>query len=95
MEVVAPRRDALDACLCFPSMPDVMKLNKLGTFDLTKISGGPLGNFAAQIKEMSDMLQAKLQDLKQETSTVHKAATSQGMLFLFYIKRARSSDITA
>jgi len=46
VEVVAPRRDSLDACLCFPSMPDVMKLNKLGTFDLTAISGGPLGSFA-------------------------------------------------
>jgi len=50
--VVAEYRDTLDACLCFPSMPEIMKLNKLGTFDLTKISGGPLGNFAQQIKDM-------------------------------------------
>jgi len=51
VEAVAPRRDQLDACLCFPSMPEVMKLNKLGSFDLTAITGGPLGNFAQQIKE--------------------------------------------
>lgn len=25
-----------------------MKQNKLGTFDLTQIAGGPLGNFAQQ-----------------------------------------------
>lgn len=27
---------------------EVMKQNKLGTFDLTQIAGGPLGNFAQQ-----------------------------------------------
>jgi magnesium chelatase subunit H len=30
VEAVAPARDTLDACLVFPSMPAVMKLNKLG-----------------------------------------------------------------
>jgi len=52
VEVIGPVRDRLDACLCFPSMPEVMKLNKLGTFDLTTITGGPLGGFAQQIKDM-------------------------------------------
>jgi len=52
VEVVAPVRNQLDACLCFPSMPEVMKLNKLGTFDLTTITGGPLGGFAQQIKDL-------------------------------------------
>jgi len=52
VEVVSPKREQLDACLCFPSMPDVMKLNKLGSFDLTAITGGPLGDFAKQIKDM-------------------------------------------
>merc|ERR1719394_1468570 len=33
-------------------MPEVMKLNKLGTFDLAALSGGPLGNFADQIKDI-------------------------------------------
>mmetsp|Transcript_46824 Transcript_46824/g.104925 ORF Transcript_46824/g.104925 Transcript_46824/m.104925 type:complete len:1471 (-) Transcript_46824:11-4423(-) len=52
VEVVNPVRDRLDACLCFPSMPDVMKMNKVGSFDLTAITGGPLGDFAKQIKDM-------------------------------------------
>mmetsp|Transcript_40108 Transcript_40108/g.95936 ORF Transcript_40108/g.95936 Transcript_40108/m.95936 type:complete len:1488 (-) Transcript_40108:430-4893(-) len=52
VEVVSPIREKLDACLCFPSMPDVMKLNKLGSFDLTAITGGPLGDFAKQVKDM-------------------------------------------
>lgn len=52
VKIVEPRRDQLDACLCFPSMPEVMKQNKLGTFDLTQIAGGPLGNFAQQVKDL-------------------------------------------
>eukprot|EP00931_Biecheleriopsis_adriatica_P051723 TRINITY_DN3002_c0_g1_i3.p1 TRINITY_DN3002_c0_g1~~TRINITY_DN3002_c0_g1_i3.p1 ORF type:complete len:1457 (+),score=397.90 TRINITY_DN3002_c0_g1_i3:86-4456(+) len=52
VEIVKPRRDRLSACLCFPSMPEVMKLNKLGSFDLTQIAGGPLGNFAQQVKDL-------------------------------------------
>lgn len=30
VNAVAPHRDRLDACLVFPSMPAVMRLNKLG-----------------------------------------------------------------
>ena len=52
VKIVEPRRDNLQACLCFPSMPEVMKQNKLGTFDLTQIAGGPLGNFAQQVKDL-------------------------------------------
>ncbi|CAJ1334906.1 unnamed protein product [Effrenium voratum] len=52
VKIVEPCRDQLDACLCFPSMPEVMKQNKLGTFDLTQIAGGPLGNFAQQVKDL-------------------------------------------
>lgn len=29
VEVVKPLRDNLDACLIFPSMPEVMRLNKV------------------------------------------------------------------
>jgi len=61
VQIVEPRRNRLDACLCFPSMPEVMKLNKLGTFDLTSLSGGPLGSFAQQIK---DIRQKSLSDKK-------------------------------
>ncbi|CAE8716913.1 unnamed protein product [Polarella glacialis] len=59
VQIVGPRRDKLDACLCFPSMPEVMKLNKLGTFDLTQISGGPMGSFAAQVKDLRSKSLAK------------------------------------
>eukprot|EP00440_Ansanella_granifera_P064025 gb/GFBE01069414.1/.p1 GENE.gb/GFBE01069414.1/~~gb/GFBE01069414.1/.p1 ORF type:complete len:1472 (+),score=469.63 gb/GFBE01069414.1/:1-4416(+) len=59
VELLKPRRDGLDACLCFPSMPEVMKLNKLGTFDLTQIAGGPLGNFASQVKDLRQKSLAK------------------------------------
>ena len=52
VKIVEPRRDNLQACLCFPSMPEVMKQNKLGTFDLTQIAGGPLGNFAQQVTRL-------------------------------------------
>lgn len=52
VKIVEPRREHLDACLCFPSMPEVMKQNKLGTFDLTQIAGGPLGSFAQQVKDL-------------------------------------------
>ena len=40
MEAVGPARDTLDACLIFPSMPAVMKLNKLGTFSMSQLGGG-------------------------------------------------------
>ncbi|GFR47291.1 hypothetical protein Agub_g8978, partial [Astrephomene gubernaculifera] len=37
VEAVQPLREQLDACLIFPSMPAVMKLNKLGTFSMSQL----------------------------------------------------------
>ncbi len=37
VEAVKPLRENLDACLIFPSMPAVMKLNKLGTFSMSQL----------------------------------------------------------
>lgn len=37
VEAVTPFRDSLDACVVFPSMPDVMRLNKLGTFTMSQL----------------------------------------------------------
>jgi len=37
VEVVAPLRDGLDACLVFPSMPEVMRLNKVGSFTMKNL----------------------------------------------------------
>ncbi|EME31620.1 magnesium chelatase subunit H [Galdieria sulphuraria] len=37
VEAVQPYRDQLDACIVFPSMPEVMRLNKLGSFSLSRL----------------------------------------------------------
>jgi len=37
VEAVEPARDGLDACLIFPSMPQVMRLNKLGSFSMAQL----------------------------------------------------------
>jgi magnesium chelatase subunit H len=37
IDVVAPRRDELDAVLVFPSMPEVMRLNKVGSFTMKNL----------------------------------------------------------
>ena len=48
MQAVGPARDTLDACLIFPSMPAVMKLNKLGTFSMSQARGsGDVGTCRA------------------------------------------------
>eukprot|EP00218_Dolichomastix_sp_CCMP3274_P016391 CAMPEP_0170142762 /NCGR_PEP_ID=MMETSP0033_2-20121228/8402_1 /TAXON_ID=195969 /ORGANISM="Dolichomastix tenuilepis, Strain CCMP3274" /LENGTH=1405 /DNA_ID=CAMNT_0010379135 /DNA_START=15 /DNA_END=4232 /DNA_ORIENTATION=- len=44
---VTPNRDNMDACLIFPSMPAVMRLNKLGTFSMAQLgqSKSAIGEF--------------------------------------------------
>lgn len=44
---VSPVRAQLDACVVFPSMPAVMKLNKLGTFSMAQLgqSKSIIGDF--------------------------------------------------
>jgi magnesium chelatase subunit H len=37
VEAVQPQRENLDACLVFPSMPAVMRLNKLGSFSMAQL----------------------------------------------------------
>ncbi|KAI0564927.1 magnesium chelatase subunit H [Gracilaria domingensis] len=37
VSAVKPVRDRLDACVIFPSMPDVMRLNKLGSFQMNQL----------------------------------------------------------
>ncbi|KAK4534048.1 hypothetical protein CDCA_CDCA01G0073 [Cyanidium caldarium] len=51
---VSPLRDRIDACVIFPSMPAVMKLNKLGSFNmgqLGKTSTSPIGQFMRRRRE--------------------------------------------
>lgn len=47
VEAVAPVREKMDACVIFPSMPAVMKLNKLGTFSMAQLgqSKSMIGEF--------------------------------------------------
>lgn len=57
VEAVAPVRDSLDACLIFPSMPAVMKLNKLGTFSMSQLGGGgksAIGEFMKNMRQQND-----------------------------------------
>lgn len=37
VEVVEPLRDQLDAVVVFPSMPEVMRLNKVGSFTMANL----------------------------------------------------------
>jgi len=53
VEIVTPLRDNLDACLIFPSMPAVMRLNKLGTFSMAQLgqSKSAIASFMKKKKE--------------------------------------------
>ena len=53
VEVVKPQRDNLDACLIFPSMPEVMRLNKVGSFTMKNLgqSKSVVGDFMKKKKQ--------------------------------------------
>ena len=48
VDIVQPMREKLDACIIFPSMPAVMRLNKLGTFSMAQLgqSKSAIASFA-------------------------------------------------
>ncbi|WP_414589870.1 magnesium chelatase subunit H [Scytonema sp. PCC 10023] len=52
---VAPHRDRLDVAVVFPSMPEVMRLNKMGTFSLAQLgqSKSAIAQFMRKRKEKS------------------------------------------
>jgi magnesium chelatase subunit H len=52
---VAPHRDRLDVSVVFPSMPEVMRLNKMGTFSLAQLgqSKSAIAQFMRKRKEKS------------------------------------------
>eukprot|EP00793_Prasinoderma_coloniale_P006705 PRCOL_00001535-RA len=54
--VVEAERPRLDACLIFPSMPAVMRLNKLGSFSMSQLgqSKSAIGSFMKKQKENND-----------------------------------------
>jgi len=53
VEVVTPQRDRLDAVLIFPSMPEVMRLNKVGSFSMKNLgqSSSIVGEFMKKKKK--------------------------------------------
>ena len=53
VEAVAPHRDRLKAVVVFPSMPEVMRLNKLGTFSMAQLgqSKSAIASFMKKRKE--------------------------------------------
>jgi magnesium chelatase subunit H len=55
VEAVAPLRDQLDVAVCFPSMPQVMRLNKMGSFSMAQLgqSKSMIGSFMKKRKEKS------------------------------------------
>lgn len=52
---VTPVRDNLDACVIFPSMPPVMRLNKLGSFTMSQVgrSNNAIAQFMRKKKQES------------------------------------------
>ncbi len=61
VEVVSPHRDRLKAAVVFPSMPEVMRLNKLGTFSMAQL-GGSKNVISGLIKKRKEAGGAGFQD---------------------------------
>ncbi|AUC59689.1 magnesium chelatase subunit ChlH [Cyanobacterium sp. HL-69] len=55
VEAVTPHRDTLDAAVVFPSMPEVMRLNKMGSFSMAQLgqSKSVIGDFMKKRKQKS------------------------------------------
>ena len=53
VEILTPQRDRLDAVLIFPSMPEVMRLNKVGSFTMANLgqSKSVIGEFMKKKKK--------------------------------------------
>jgi cobalamin biosynthesis Mg chelatase CobN len=62
VEAVAPNRDRMDACLVFPSMPAVMRLNKLGTFSMAQLgqSKSIIGDMMKSARKNTDNFEENL-----------------------------------
>ena len=79
VEVVQPRREALDACLVFPSMPAVMRLNKLGTFSMSQLgqSRSPVAEFMKNMRKSNDNFEESMLKLVRTLPAVLKFLPSQ------------------
>ncbi|KAI7837358.1 hypothetical protein COHA_008797 [Chlorella ohadii] len=75
VQAVQPCRDSLDACLIFPSMPAVMKLNKLGSFSMSQLGGGgksAIGEFMKNMRQQNDNFEEQLLKLVRTLPKVLK-----------------------
>jgi magnesium chelatase subunit H len=79
VDVVKPLRDSLDACLVFPSMPAVMKMNKLGTFSMAQLgqSKSPVAQFMKNMRKSNDNFEESMLKLVRTLPTVLKYMPSQ------------------
>lgn len=79
VDVVKPLRDQLDACLVFPSMPAVMKMNKLGTFSMAQLgeSKSPIASFMKSMRKSNDNFEESMLKLVRTLPTVLKYLPSQ------------------
>jgi hypothetical protein len=76
VQAVEPLRANLDACLIFPSMPAVMKLNKLGTFSMGQLgqSKSIIGDFIKSARKVCSA--AMMMDSSSWGVLRHQAAPS-------------------
>ena len=76
VEVVEPQRERMDAILVFPSMPAVMRLNKLGTFNLAQLGmsqkKSPIGEFMKGMRKSNDRFEETMLKLVRTLPNVLK-----------------------
>ncbi|GAX72580.1 hypothetical protein CEUSTIGMA_g36.t1 [Chlamydomonas eustigma] len=74
VQAVQPMRERLDACLIFPSMPAVMKLNKLGTFSMSQLgqSKSIISDFIKSARQNNDNFEEGLLKLVRTLPKVLK-----------------------
>lgn len=74
VEAVEPVRKNLDACVVFPSMPAVMRLNKLGTFSMAQLGQGKsiIGDMMKNARKNSDNFEENLLKLVRTLPKVLK-----------------------
>ena len=96
VEVLTPQRDRLDAVLIFPSMPEVMRLNKVGSFSMQNLgqSKSVIGDFMKKKKKengssfeegMLKLLRTLPKVLKYLPSDKAKDARSFMMSFQYWL----------
>lgn len=74
VEAVSPVRSKLDACVVFPSMPAVMRLNKLGSFSMAQLgqSKSIIGDMMKNARKNTDNFEENLLKLVRTLPKVLK-----------------------